>query len=330
MTQPRTLVVGATGQVGSQVAKILLNKGMPVRALVRSPEKRIHQATGDLEYAVGDLRDRESLKRALDGVERVVSSANSIIPDGKTLSVKAMNEDGYDALIDEAEKAGVTQFVQSSVPTWEREATVPELAGKRVLEDRLLRSPIKTTIVRNPAFTDVWLVMTGVLQAQSEDPHATTRRPYGFMKMWQGMVGNFAVGRGIMLAPGGPDHGAPLICTRDVAEMMAGSVGREETYDRIIEAGGPQWLTWREVAELVSQKAGRKVRPISMPGWFAATGQSMMRPIMPSAYNVLGLVKLVASHQPRWEAPSIVDELGLPPQITVAEYLDRNWSSLAA
>ena len=300
-----------------------------MRALVRRPDAKVHGADGlgDLDYAVGDLADRESLRRALENVDIVVSSANGIIPSGRTMSVASMNRDGHDALIEEAERAGMRQFVQSSVPSHPMEGSVPELAGKRALEKRLAASAIPATIVRNPAFMDVWLVMAGCRQLIGPDPHATTRRPYGFMRMWQAMTGDLVAKRGVLLAPGGAGHGAPFIATRDVAEIMAGAVGRQDCFDRTIEAGGPEWVTWGEVAEKLSRRAGRKVRPVLMGAWFAATGQALLRPLMPSAANVLGLVKFVAAHQPRWEAPAIVSELGLPEQITVDRYVKENWNT---
>ena len=131
--------------------------------------------------------------------------------------------------------------------------------------------------------------------------------------------------RGVLLAPGGADHGAPFITTTDVARIMAGAVSHPPDADRTIEADGPEWLTWAEVAERLSAQAGRKVRCVPMPGWFAAAGQTLMRPVVPSASNVLALVRFVATHQPHWEAPPIVAEFGLPPQVTVAEYLKTNW-----
>lgn len=331
MTDPTILVAGATGQVGSQVVRALMEQGHAVRALVRKPDSRIlgldGVASGSLEHAAGSLEDRASLERALDGIETVVSSANGVIPSGKTMSVKAMAAGGYEAFISAAEAAGVRHWVQSSVPSYAGDATVPELAGKRRIESRLQRSPIAHTIVRNPAFTDVWMVMAGALEATSSHPHATTKRPYGFMRMWQAMAGRSVTKRGILLAPGGRNHGAPFITTRDVAQMMAGVVGRPSSHDRIIEAGGPEWLTWGEVAELMSAKAGRHVRAVPMPGWFARVGQVTVGPFSASAGNVLALIKLVATHQPHWEAPSIVEEFDLPRQVTVAEYLDANWTA---
>lgn len=329
MTQNRILVAGATGQVGAQVVRILLDKGHFVRALVRKPDQEIlglEGAGGTLEYAVGSLEDRASLVAALEDIDTVVSSANGVIPTGKTMSVTSMAAGGYENFISAAEEAGVRHWVQSSVPTWDKESTVPELAGKRLIEERLERSSIAATIVRNPAFMDVWMVMAGAKQATAHHPHATTKRPYGFMKMWQGMVGNLVAKRGILLAPGGKTHGAPFVATIDVAHMMAGVVGKQASFNRTLEAGGPEWLTWSDVAKLLSRKAGRKIRVVTMPGWFARAGQLLVQPFSPPAANILALVNLVASHQPHWEDPSVIEEFDLPRQTTLAEYLDQNWS----
>ena len=329
MKEHRILVAGATGHVGSQIVRLLLDKGHFVRALIRDPKQKIdglEGAGGTLEYAVGSLEDRASLENALDGIDTVVSSANSIIPSGKTMSVKSMATGGYETFISAAEAAGVRHWVQSSVPTWNKEHQVAELAGKRLIEERLERSPIAATIVRNPAFTDVWMVMVGAIQAEAKHPHATTKRPYGFMKMWQGLTGNFVGKLGILLAPGGKHHGSPFIASVDVAHIMSGVVGRQASYNRTLEVGGPQWVTWAEVAELLSEKAGRKVRIIKLPSWFARAGQLMVTPFSSTASNVLALMNLVSSHQPRWEASPVIEEFDLPRQTTLAEYLDQNWS----
>ncbi|MEM7488664.1 MAG: NmrA family NAD(P)-binding protein [Pseudomonadota bacterium] len=329
MTRPTILVAGATGQVGAQAVRILMEKGHSVRALIRKEGTTLEGldgTSGSIEYAVGSLEDRASLDRALDGIETVVSSANGIIPSGKTMSVAAMAAGGYENFISAAEAAGVRHWVQSSVPSYAGDATVPELAGKRVIEARLERSLIAHTIVRNPAFTDVWMVMAGALEAESRHPNATTKRPYGVMRLWQRLAGRLVTRRGILLAPGGRTHGAPFVTTRDVAEMMAGVVGKQASFNRTLEAGGPEWLTWGEVAELMSAKAGRPVRVVKLPAWFARLGQAIVAPVSPSAGNILGLIKLVASHQPLWEAPDVVKAFDLPPQTTVAEYLDANWT----
>ena len=59
-----TLVTGATGFVGSHVARQLVNAGQSVRALVR-PGSNLEALAGlHLEYFEGDLRHANSLERA--------------------------------------------------------------------------------------------------------------------------------------------------------------------------------------------------------------------------------------------------------------------------
>src|ERR1700735_57753 len=66
-----TLVTGATGFVGSHVARQLVSAGQSVRALVRRRSNLEALAGLDLEYFEGDLRDAGSLERAMRGVRRV-------------------------------------------------------------------------------------------------------------------------------------------------------------------------------------------------------------------------------------------------------------------
>ncbi|MCP4196749.1 MAG: NmrA family NAD(P)-binding protein, partial [Proteobacteria bacterium] len=67
------LVVGATGQQGGAVARVLLNKGHSVRALTRSADSKgaSYLSAIGAELMVGDLMDPQSLKRAVEGVNSV-------------------------------------------------------------------------------------------------------------------------------------------------------------------------------------------------------------------------------------------------------------------
>lgn len=170
----RTLVVGATGQVGSQVVKILASQRREVRALVRKPGAKVHGAPEEVEYVLGDLEDAESLQAALCDVKVVVSTANAIIPTNRKDTVSNLNHTGYETLIAASERAGVEQFVQSSVPSHPIETSISELMGKRMIEERLAASPMSTAVIRNPAFTDVWLVMVGAKEAMGDEIHRST------------------------------------------------------------------------------------------------------------------------------------------------------------
>lgn len=70
-----TLVTGATGFLGSAVVRALLNRGEPVRVLVRPNNNRRNIDGLDVELAEGDLHDPESLRRAVRGCRALYHTA---------------------------------------------------------------------------------------------------------------------------------------------------------------------------------------------------------------------------------------------------------------
>lgn len=69
--KPTVLITGAGGFVGIHLTRLLLKEGFPVRALVRSAEKKSPLNGLDVEKIVGDLRDAASLEKACKGCESV-------------------------------------------------------------------------------------------------------------------------------------------------------------------------------------------------------------------------------------------------------------------
>lgn len=67
----KILVTGATGTVGSKLVEKLAAAKAPARALVRTPEKAARIEQLGLETALGDLEQPETLRAALDGIEKV-------------------------------------------------------------------------------------------------------------------------------------------------------------------------------------------------------------------------------------------------------------------
>ncbi|MFL5300977.1 MAG: hopanoid-associated sugar epimerase [Anaeromyxobacteraceae bacterium] len=67
----KVLVTGATGFIGANVARLLVERGEDVRALVRASSDRGNLAGLPLEVAAGDLRDADAVRRAVKGCARV-------------------------------------------------------------------------------------------------------------------------------------------------------------------------------------------------------------------------------------------------------------------
>ena len=99
------LVTGATGTTGTEVLRALRERGVDARGLIRTEAKADHVRELGAEPAIGDLADVESLKQALDGVER----AYLCTPVGPR---QAELERGF---VEAARAAGVAHVVKLSV-----------------------------------------------------------------------------------------------------------------------------------------------------------------------------------------------------------------------
>src|ERR1700735_399397 len=110
-----TLVTGATGFVGSHVARQLVSAGQSVRALVR-PRSHLEALAGlDLEYFEGDLRDAGSLERAMRGVRRVFHvAADYRLWTPRPEEIYENNVEGTRKLLAAAQDAGVERIVYTS------------------------------------------------------------------------------------------------------------------------------------------------------------------------------------------------------------------------
>ena len=110
-----TLVTGATGFLGSHVARQLVSRGETVRVLVRAASQL--RAIEDLpvEKIEGDLRDATSLDLALKGVRRVYHvAADYRLWARDPQDIYDSNVTGTKNLLDAARRAGVEQFIYTS------------------------------------------------------------------------------------------------------------------------------------------------------------------------------------------------------------------------
>ena len=109
------LVTGGNGFVGAHVVRALLARGDRVRVLVRKGADRAALDGCDVEFALGDLRDRESIERAVAGCEEVYHVAADYrlwVPDPDAMY--AANVDGTRNVIEAARRAGARRIVHTS------------------------------------------------------------------------------------------------------------------------------------------------------------------------------------------------------------------------
>jgi len=107
------LVTGASGFVGSAVARKLVEKGHRVRALLRPTS--VVSRLNDVDRVTGDLRDPESLKPAVAGVRWIFHvAADYRLWARDPAEIYRSNVDGTRNLMDAAMRAGVERIVYTS------------------------------------------------------------------------------------------------------------------------------------------------------------------------------------------------------------------------
>ena len=144
-----TLVTGVTGRLGSRFVPRLLAEGEHTRVLVRDAEAGEQLRERGTEVVEGDLRDPDTLSRALEGVDRVVHLAATFRGVAED-EVVAVNQAAAVDLARAAVAAGAGRFVFASTnlvygqgrgrPARESDPPAPEHAypqSKAAAEDAL-------------------------------------------------------------------------------------------------------------------------------------------------------------------------------------------------
>ncbi|AEJ01375.1 hopanoid-associated sugar epimerase [Nitrosomonas sp. Is79A3] len=111
----KSLVTGATGFLGSAVMRCLLTANHQVRVLVRPDSDRKNLENFPVEITEGDLRDHQSLSRAIKGCDNLFHVAADYrlwVPDPETMH--KINVDGTRALILAATEEGIKRIVYTS------------------------------------------------------------------------------------------------------------------------------------------------------------------------------------------------------------------------
>lgn len=111
----KALVTGATGFVGSAVAKRLQKENFEIRAMVRDPSKLAAVGLAGVDVAVGDITDKSAVAKACDGCDIVYSIAGTFRePDLSDARYREINVDAVRHMLDGAHAAGIKRVVHCS------------------------------------------------------------------------------------------------------------------------------------------------------------------------------------------------------------------------
>jgi nucleoside-diphosphate-sugar epimerase len=109
----KILITGATGKVGSRLAKRLAQRGGQIRALVREPARAADLHAAGIELVTGDLLHVNSLAAAVSGVDAVLHCA-AFFRGATPEQAHAVNDLGTRQLANAARASSVKRFIFTS------------------------------------------------------------------------------------------------------------------------------------------------------------------------------------------------------------------------
>jgi dihydroflavonol-4-reductase len=260
----RVLVTGASGFVGSAVARAALARGWQVRVLVRetSPRENLHDL--NVEIVTGDMRDPESMRRALQGVRylfHVAADYRLWAPDRN--EIMRANLDGTRIVMTAALQAGVEKIVYtSSVATLRvKSATHGAPADERSpAEEHETIGVYKRSKVAAERLVES-MIATQKLPAVIVNPST----PIGSRDIRPTPTGRIIVEAAMGKLPAFVDTGLNLVHVDDVAHGHLLALDRGQIGQRYILGGDDVRL--RDMLADIAQLVGRKPPTIELPRW---------------------------------------------------------------
>lgn len=241
---PTILLTGATGSVGSEVAKALVARRVPFRALVRNPTEKPAQALAALpgaQVVVGDFNQPATLRAALEGIERAFLLTNS------TAQAEAQQR----SFVAQARQAGVRHLVKQSQWAAAAESPVRFLRYHAAVEQAIQATGLAYTFLRPNLFMQGLLAFKDAIQQQGQ-----LCAPIGEARISAVDVRDIAAAAAAALTESGHDHKTynltgPAALTH--AEMAAGlatalghpvafvDVAPEQLHQYLLGAGMDPW-----------------------------------------------------------------------------------------
>jgi uncharacterized protein YbjT (DUF2867 family) len=232
------ILVTTAGKVGTETARLLRQQDVPVRVLVRDPDKATPRAlaAAGAEIAAGDLDVPASIDAAMTGVSAVVLVSPAV--PAQELNVVAS-----------AARAGVDHIVKATSKA-SADSPIARRRGQTQIEEGLAAAGIVHTLLRSNAYMQNVLALAPAIAATSSFGSAAGQGRAGMVDARDVA----AVAAAIAVSPAahaGKTYwltGPELLSNYDVADALSKLLGRtiayreltfEENKDAMIRAGVP-------------------------------------------------------------------------------------------
>ena len=255
------LVTGATGFVGSALVRRLVTEGADVRVLRRASSSLDLLGDVDVEHAVGDVTDPDTVWAAMNGVE-VVYHVAAVVAFGRRARerLRRVNVEGTAHVVDAANAASVRRLVHtSSIAALGR----PERPGGDLDETAVwTRSTANTDYARSKHDAE-----REVQRAVAEGLDAVIVNPALVWGPGRSGEGTFALAERIAASrmPLAPPGATGVVDVEDVAAGLCLACAHGATGERYVLSGAS--LPWLEIVDTLAHATGARPPRGTAPSW---------------------------------------------------------------
>lgn len=224
------LVTGGTGFIGRNLVKVLIDNGYEVRTLLKPSQKSPDLPKGiPVEAVVCSLNDERGLRAALKGIDTVFQLAGSERSSSRS-NLMEVDVNGTKNLLQAARKSKISRLIYLSHLGADQNSAFPVLKAKAMAEKEIVNSGVPYTIFR-------------------------TSHVYGKGDQF---VDAFAkllrLSPGFFLVPGKGDSALQPLSVYDLIACLNLAATNSELDNKIIELGGGEVFTFREIIEIILTK----------------------------------------------------------------------------
>ncbi|MCA1926902.1 MAG: complex I NDUFA9 subunit family protein [Calditerrivibrio sp.] len=243
----KVFLTGATGFVGSEILKKLIEKGYYVKALVRN-RNSIKISSGNLEISEGDILNYQSVKNGVAGSDVVINLVGIIreIP-YKNVTFENMHFVATKNCVDAAKELNVNRFIQMSANGTRENAVSQYHKTKYKAERYLVESGLNYTILR-PSLI------------------------YGENDSFINMLNDIMKKVPIFSYFGDGSYPMQPVSVYEVAEIFVNCIEKDETIGGIYPICGDKKFTYKELLNSIMEVTGRKRVLLPVPEFFVEVG----------------------------------------------------------
>ncbi len=234
------LITGGTGFVGKALIRHLVEIGYDVRILIRpTPDSPSLPKGVPIDVALSGLTDDRGLRAAMVGVDTVFHLATGEWR-GMRASLMDIDIQGTRAVVEAAQDAGVRRFFYVSHLGADRASAFPVLKAKGIAEETIRKSSLDFTILR-----------TAILFGPNDGLTTGIARLLGAVPSVFVIPGNGQV----LLQP---------LWIEDLITCLTWAMEDPQMIRQTVDIGGPEYLPFRQIVELVMQATGLHKRIVEI------------------------------------------------------------------